>query len=400
MSPRLLALLLGVLVSTVNESALAPALPFLARDLGISAGEAQGVVTAGLLGAALAYLPLTFLSGRVGAGRVYRTGLLLQALLGFLLFLFPSPTALYALRFLQGLATAGVVGLVPGLAASLYPGRRGYALGWVASTVAAGTLLGPALGGLLTGALGWRWVFLLPLPFGLLALAQSGGLPELPPQGGDLGRLFRARAFLRALLATALYFAHTLGTTLALAFFLSGEGLGPEAVGGLLLLSPFQLLLLGAWAGRMADRAGYARVVRLGGVLLVLGGVLLAFLALLSPLPGAVLGLVLLGVGRALFQAANNAQVLGLAPKGEEALASGALSVARVLGQGLGGFLAGVGLEALNPLGHRLAFALVVLSLSGLMGVGLLLQRLPLDPREDHPLYDLALEEEEDQQGG
>jgi DHA2 family multidrug resistance protein-like MFS transporter len=59
-SPRLLALLLGVLVSTVNESALAPALPFLARDLGISAGEAQGVVTAGLLGAALAYLPLTF----------------------------------------------------------------------------------------------------------------------------------------------------------------------------------------------------------------------------------------------------------------------------------------------------------------------------------------------------
>jgi DHA2 family multidrug resistance protein-like MFS transporter len=45
------------LVSTVNESALTPALPFLARDLGVGAAAAQGVVTAGLLGAALAYLP-------------------------------------------------------------------------------------------------------------------------------------------------------------------------------------------------------------------------------------------------------------------------------------------------------------------------------------------------------
>lgn len=375
MDPRLLTLLLGVLVSTVNESALAPALPFLARDLGISAAEAQGVVTAGLLGAALAYLPFTLLAGRVGAGRVYRTGLLLQGLLGLLLFLAPFPLTLYALRFLQGLATAGVVGLVPGLAASLYPHRRGYALGWVASTVAAGTLLGPALGGLLTGTVGWRWVFLLPLPFGLLALAQSGGLPALPPQGGNPRRLLQARAFLLALLATTLYFAHTLGTTLALAFFLSEEGLGPEAVGGLLLLSPLQLLLLGAWAGRVADRVGYAQVVHRGALLLVWGGAFLAFLALLAPLLGAVLGLVLLGVGRALFQAANNAQVLGLAPKGEEALASGALSVARVLGQALGSFLAGVGLQALSPLGHRPAFGLVILLLSGLMGVGLLLQR-------------------------
>ena len=59
MDLRLLALLLGVLVSTVNESALTPALPFLARDLGVGAAAAQGVVTAGLLGAALAYLPFT-----------------------------------------------------------------------------------------------------------------------------------------------------------------------------------------------------------------------------------------------------------------------------------------------------------------------------------------------------
>jgi DHA2 family multidrug resistance protein-like MFS transporter len=253
------------LVSTVNESALTPALPFLARDLGVGAAAAQGVVTAGLLGAALAYLPFTFLAGRVGAGRVYRAGLLFHALLAFLLFRASSLPAFYLLRFLQGVAAAGVVGLVPGLAAAAYPKRRGYALGLVASTVAAGTLLGPALGGLLTGSLGWPYVFLLPLPLALLALSQSGRLPELPPQGGDLKRLLASKGFLLALLGTVLYFAHTLGTTLALAFFLAEEGLGPEAVGSLLLLSPLQLLLLGAWAGRRADREGYGVVVAWGG---------------------------------------------------------------------------------------------------------------------------------------
>jgi DHA2 family multidrug resistance protein-like MFS transporter len=367
MDLRLLALLLGVLVFTVNESALTPALPFLARDLEVGAAAAQGVVTAGLLGAALAYLPFTFLAGRVGAGRVYRAGLLFHALLAFLLFRASSLPAFYLLRFLQGVAVAGVVGLVPGLAAAAYPKRRGYALGLVASTVAAGTLLGPALGGLLTGSLGWPYVFLLPLPLALLALSQSGRLPELPPQGGDLKRLLASKGFLLALLGTVLYFAHTLGTTLALAFFLAGEGLGPEAVGSLLLLSPLQLLLLGAWAGRRADREGYGVVVAWGARLLLAGGVGLAALAYFFPLPGALLGLLFLGVGRALFQAANNAQVLSLAPKGEEALASGALSVARVLGQSLGSFLAGVGLQVLAPLGHRESFALVVLFLSGLM---------------------------------
>ena len=139
-----------------------------------------------------------------------------------------------------------------------------------------------------------------------------------------------SKGFLLALLGTVLYLAHTLGTTLA--FFLAGEGLGPEAVGSPLLLSPLQLLLLGAWAGRRADREGYGVVVAWGARLLLAGGVGLAALAYFFPLPGALLGLLFLGVGRALFQAANNAQVFSLAPKGEEALTSGALSVARVLG--------------------------------------------------------------------
>lgn len=102
MDRRLLALLSGVLLGTVSESSLAPALPVLERAFAVGPEAAQGVVSLGLLGAALAYLPLAGLAGRVGAGRLFRTGLFLHALSALLLALAPSLWALYLLRLLQG----------------------------------------------------------------------------------------------------------------------------------------------------------------------------------------------------------------------------------------------------------------------------------------------------------
>jgi len=373
---RLLALLSGVLLGTISESSLAPALPVLAKTYRVGPEAAQGVVSLGLFGAALAYLPLAGLAGRVGTGRLFRLGLLLHALLALLLALAPGLFWLYLLRLLQGVATAMVVGLVPGLAASAFPKARGYALGMVASTVAAGTLLGPALGGLAAGW-GLPFVFLLPLPAAFLALALSGNLPELPRQGGSLLDLLEAPGFLPALLATGLYFLHTLGTTVALSFHLGQEGFSPKAIGGLLLLGPLELLLLGAWAGRRADRLGFGRVALLGAYLLVGAGLAFALLPLLHPLWGTATALALLGVGRALFQAANNALVLSLAPVGTEGLASGALSVARALGQALGSALAGGSLGLFYRLfpNHGLAFAATALLLTALMGLSTLLIR-------------------------
>lgn len=376
MDPRLLALLSGVLLGTVSESSLAPALPLLARVHHVGPEAAQGAVSLGLLGAALAYLPVAGLASRIGAQRLFRLGLVLHGALAFALALAPSLDLILGLRFLEGVATAMVVGLVPGLATSAFPQARGYAMGLVASTVATGNLLGPALGGL-AATWGLPYVFLLPLPAAVLALLLSRSLPPLPRQRGTLVHLLQAPGFPRALLATSLYFLHTLGTTVALAFHLGAEGLSPRAIGGLLLLGPVQLLLLGAWAGRAADRLGYNRMALLGAYLLVAAGVGFALLPLWHPLWGSALGLLLLGVGRALFQAANNAQVLALAPGGLEGLASGALSVARALGQAVGSTLAGTSLAlAYRTLAdHHLAFTLTTLGLTLFMGLSAWLMR-------------------------
>lgn len=119
MDSRLVALLLGVLLGTVSESSLAPALPLLTRTYGVGPDTAQGAVSAGLLGAALAYLPVAWAARFLGALRLFRLGLALHAALALALALASSLPHLVLLRLAQGVATAMVVGLVPGLATSL-----------------------------------------------------------------------------------------------------------------------------------------------------------------------------------------------------------------------------------------------------------------------------------------
>ena len=357
--PKMLALLSGVFLTTVTQSALVPALPPLGALFSAGPAAVQAVLSVGLFSAALAFIPLALLAGRWGASRIFRYALAVHALVSVLLFFAPSLSSLVVLRGVQGVAIAGIVGLVPGLAVATWPKRPGYALGLIASTVALGQLLGPAAGGLLSEAFGPKSVFLLSPPLAAIGLWQSPHLPDFPPRALPLAGLFRRR-FLLGLLRTVFYFAYIFGAVLASAFFLSSLGLGAARVGLWLLVPPGMLMIFGARAGRYADRVGFSRAMAIGASVLVLG-VALAWLGFfLSPLVSAALVLASLGLGRSLFQSANNADVLALAPAGAEALASALLSVARVSGQSLGTAEVGALLEAGARLGTLGAYALTV----------------------------------------
>ena len=128
---RLAALLIGVMLSTVDSIALNLALPSLAQHFASDAATVQGAASLYLIGSALSFLPLSGLAGRIGTVRVYRVSLLLFSVISLRLALSPTLAVLLVLRFLQGIAGAGVVGLVPGLAAATYRERKGWALGMV-----------------------------------------------------------------------------------------------------------------------------------------------------------------------------------------------------------------------------------------------------------------------------
>ncbi|MCM0083299.1 MFS transporter [Geomonas sp. Red32] len=369
---RLAALLIGVVLSTVDSSALNLALPSLATHFGTDAAAVQGAASLYLIGSALAFLPLSGLAGKIGTVRVYRWSLAAFAVISQLLAFSPSLHALLALRFIQGVAGAGIVGLVPGMAAATFKEHRGWALGMVSGSVAAGTLMGPPLGGFLVEWFGWRSIFYINLPFGLLALILSGRLTELAGVGlrEGLRQLIRLPRFLLALLSTVCFFIQSFGTNLLWPFYLEAGGMTPSRVGVLLLVPPLLLMLLGPVCGRLSDQRGYDRVSWLGAALLMAA-------SLVQGVSGSVLaGLVGIGLGRALFQAANNAAVLYQAPKEAGSVASGLLSIARVTGQALGSILAGTLWGMLEHGGIRHAFMVInlvmaaVAACSGLLILG------------------------------
>jgi len=267
---------------------------------------------------------------------------------------------LLALRFFQGLAGAGIVGLVPGMTAATFRERKGWALGMVSGAVAAGTLMGPPIGGFLVDFLGWRSIFYINLPFGAAAFVLSGRLCELKGVGLREGvrRALGAPRFLLALLATLLFFAQSFGTNVLWPFFLESLGMAPSQVGLLMLVPPVVLLFAGPWAGRLSDRTGFDRVCWFGS------GVL-AVSACLQGITGTVItGLLGVGLGRGLFQAANNAAVLSHAPGGTDAVASGFLSIARVSGQALGTVVVGSMWSHLTPGGLQHSYLVVNLALA------------------------------------
>jgi MFS family permease len=359
---RLAALLIGVILSTVDSSALNLALPSLAAHFHTDAAAVQGAASLYLFGSALAFLPLSGLAGRVGTVRVYRTSLFIFSLLSLALSVSPTLHTLLALRFLQGIAGAGIVGLVPGMVSATFRENRGWALGTVAGSVAAGTLMGPPLGGFMVDFFGWQSIFFINLPFGALALLLSGNLVELRGVGLQEGlrRVVAAPRFLLALASTVLFFAQSFGTNLLWPFYLEGKGLSPSRVGLFMLVPPAILMLMGPWAGRLADRKGFDRVSWLGSAVLALA-------SWAQGISGSVVaGLAGIGCGRALFQAANNAAVLSQAPEETEAVASGFLSIARVTGQALGSLLAGSMWGVLEHQGLRHAFLVANLVLGSL----------------------------------
>ncbi len=358
---RLLSMLIGVVLSTVDSSALNLALPSLAAHFGVTAAAIQGASSLYLIGSALALLPIAGLAGRIGTVRIYRLSLAGFAVLSQFLAYSPNLHTLLALRFLQGIAGAGIVGLVPGMTAATFREHRGWALGVVSGSVAAGALMGPPLGGFLVQWFGWQAIFYINLPFGALALLLSGRLSELPGVGlwQGLKRAGRTPRFLLALFSTTCFFTQSFGVNLIWPFFLEAGGMTPGAVGVRMLIPSAMLMVAGPICGRLSDRRGYDRVSWLGCLVLAAASWGQGLTGLV------VVGLVGIGLGRALFLAANNVAVLSQAPEGTAAVASCLLSIARVSGQALGSILAGFLWALLAGGGSRRAFMIINLVLGG-----------------------------------
>ncbi|MBN8870756.1 MAG: MFS transporter [Solirubrobacterales bacterium] len=145
------------------------ALPAIQQDLGAGFGEMQWVIDAYTVTLAASLLGAGTLADRYGRARIFALGLLVFTACSAICGLADSAVALNLARGAQGIGAAAMFAASLAILANEFQGReRGFALGIWGAVTGASLAIGPLLGGLLVDGLGWRWIFLINLPIGLL----------------------------------------------------------------------------------------------------------------------------------------------------------------------------------------------------------------------------------------
>jgi len=174
----------AMLMTILDGSIVTVAMPAIQHDLGFTPAALSWTVNAYLI----AFGGLLLLAGRLGdlIGRkvMFLVGNAVFTAASLLAGLATGPGMLIAARFVQGVGSAMASAVVLGILVTLFtePRERAKAIGVFSFTGAAGASLGSVLGGVLTDALSWNWIFFINLPIGLAVIALA--IRALPDERG------------------------------------------------------------------------------------------------------------------------------------------------------------------------------------------------------------------------
>ncbi|UUZ75649.1 MFS transporter [Polaromonas sp. P1(28)-13] len=384
-----------MLLSSLGTSIANVGLPTLAQAFNASFQEVQWIVLAYLLAITTLIVSAGRLGDIIGRRRLLLAGIFLFTVASILCGIAPSLWLLIAARAAQGIGAAIMMALTMAFVGETVPKEKtGSAMGLLGTMSAIGTALGPSLGGVLIAGLGWRAIFLVNVPLGILtfllahrylpvdrrgpktdrpgfdhvgtlllaltlaayALAMTMGRGSFGPLnlalllvaalGVGLFVLAEARAasplirlamfhdpVLSASLAMSALVATVMMATLVIGPFYLSRALGLDAalVGLVLSVGPFAAALTGVPAGRIADRFGAQRMTLVGLIAIAAGCFVLSMSAALG-IPGYIAPIVVITVGYALFQTANNTAVMTDVRADQRGVISGMLNLSRNLG--------------------------------------------------------------------
>lgn len=179
----------GMMMIILDGTIVTVALPAIQSDLGLTPSGLAWVINSYMI----AFGGLLLLAGRIGdligRKRMFLAGLTLFTLASLLCGLATSPALLIGARFVQGVGGAMASAVSLGMIVTLFtePRERAKAIGAYSFVGAAGASLGLVLGGVLTEALNWHWIFFINLPIGAAAVALAIAVIE-DDRGLGLGR--------------------------------------------------------------------------------------------------------------------------------------------------------------------------------------------------------------------
>ena len=389
----------GVFLATVDGSIINVSLPTLVRSLNTEFAVVQWVVLGYLLTVTTTMLGIGRLADIVGKKSIYMLGFIVFTVGSALCGLALSVYWLIAFRVVQALGAAMVMALGAAILTEAFPPEeRGRAMGIIGAIVSVGIVVGPALGGVIIGALSWRWIFYVNLPIGILGtMLAARNVPDFKPAGKQrfdfAGALTLCLSLLSLLLGLTFgqqqgFFTPVVGLMIGLWLMLLIIFIGIEkkvaqpmvdlkmfgnmlfsinlatgflsfvGLAGVMILMPFYLenilgfkithvgLLMGIvpvmlgitapFAGALSDRVGSRRITVTGLAIMFLGYIAAGTLGGDTSAWGYLIRMFLLGLGIGSFISPNNSAIMGSASPRQLGVVSGFMAITRTLGQTIG----------------------------------------------------------------
>ena len=207
------AMMLATLLAALDQTVVATALPQIVTDLH-SFEQLSWVVSAFLVAATVTVPLYGRLSDIYGRRRMFVVSISIFLLGSALCGAAQSMGQLVAFRALQGIGAGGLLPLAQAAIADLFsPRERGRYQGYIGSMWATAAVAGPLLGGSLTDAASWRWIFFVNLPLGALALVVVLRTMRAPARGVEHRIDYAGATMLSAAIACVLLACTWGGTT-------------------------------------------------------------------------------------------------------------------------------------------------------------------------------------------
>lgn len=371
---RLTLIILGFVafVTSFGSNVVNVNLPVYAKQMGF------GLAMIGLL---LAVYDIAEIIAKPLFGHIAdRTGLKRTMLLGIAVFAFGSlayfaapARLLIVIRLLQGIGAAALSIVSAALVATYFPSSRGQAFGIYNAIKGAGYVLSPVIGGAIVVASSFRMIFLACFAVGVIAFLLSLSLPNAQTttaleDDDDLSAkqflaVFRERTLIPwyAIIVVNMFLVGILFGFLPV--YIHSLGYDQLRNGLLIATAALAYILIQPFAGRLADRLGGVRVIRVGMVLSAVAILAAPFTRGVPLVIVAIIG----GIGVGTVWTNSDAMVSHLAAGGRIAASLGAAGSFKELGDMLGPLLIGVLAQALG-----LQFAFVACGAVGLLSIALL----------------------------
>lgn len=392
LTPLIIAICCGFL-TPFDSSVVNIILPYIASDFSLNAVALTWINSIYLLAAAAFLVPFGRIGDIYGRKKILTGGIALFTLASIGTIIAGSTEALIFSRAILGIGASMIFGTAMAiLTSTTHPSKRGQVLGIYTTSVYLGLSAGPFLGGILAKTFGWRSVFFVNIPIGILILSliflflkgewadaageefdKKGsllygcsltaimmGFSELPQLIGFIALGVGTIVFIvfiwhelrerYPLISISMFkenrvfacsnFAAFInyGSTFAITFFLSLylqyiRGFDSQGAGFILVTQPIVQAAFSSYAGSLSDTIEPAKISSLGMGVIVIGLITLSFLSPDTPIFQLMLILAVLGFGFALFSSPNTNAVMSSVEKRYYGIASGTLGTMRLLGQ-------------------------------------------------------------------